>query len=193
MLPEDAARRHEVVAGRFAELTRGVLQGEWDAPAPVEGWTARDVVGHLVGWFPGFLESGTGLVLRSGPDVAVDPVGAWREHAAQVQALLDDPATADRRFSNPHTGAHPLAVAVDMFYTADVFMHSWDLAVATGQPIELDAEFAERLLAGMRPIEQVMRSSAQYGPEVEVPEGSDAPTRLLGFIGRDPFWAPPPR
>jgi hypothetical protein len=34
----------------------------------------------------------------------------------------------------------------------------------------------------------VMRSSGQYGPRVEVPGDADTQTRLLGFIGRDPFW-----
>lgn len=27
---------------------------DWSAPAPVPGWTARDLVRHLVDWFPGF-------------------------------------------------------------------------------------------------------------------------------------------
>jgi hypothetical protein len=27
-----------------------------------------------------------------------------------------------------------------------------------------------------------------YGARVEVPGGADTQTRLLGFIGRDPFW-----
>jgi hypothetical protein len=36
-----------------------------------------------------------------------------------------------------------------------------------------------------------MRSSGQYGVRVEVPEDAGAQVRLLGFIGRDPFWSPP--
>jgi uncharacterized protein (TIGR03086 family) len=84
-----------------------------------------------------------------------------------------------------------LGEVIDTFYTADVFMHTWDLARATGQDDTLDADLCATLLAGMEPIEEMMRSSGQYGPRVEVPEGSDAQTRLLGFIGRDPLWTPP--
>jgi hypothetical protein len=40
----------------------------------------------------------------------------------------------------------------------------------------------------MEQMEEVIRSSGQYGPRVEVPAGADTQTRLLGFIGRDPFW-----
>ena len=35
-----------------------------------------------------------------------------------------------------------------------------------------------------------MRSSGHYGARVPVPDDADVPTRLLGFIGRDPFWTP---
>ena len=67
-------------------------------------------------------------------------------------------------------------------------MHTWDLARATGQDVDLDPDFCAELLAGMEPMEQVMRDSGQYGPRVAVPETADAQARLLGFIGRDPAW-----
>ena len=78
-----------------------------------------------------------------------------------------------------------LADVVDRFYTADVFMHTWDLARATGQDETLDADFAGQLLAGMRPIEELLRSSGQYGPAM--PVSADAPVheRLMAFVGRD--------
>jgi uncharacterized protein (TIGR03086 family) len=117
-------------------------------------------------------------------------VAAWHVHAAAVQELLDDPAYAGRMLSNPHLGDVPLPDAVDRFYTADVFMHTWDLARATGQDETLDAETCAAMLAGMEPIEDAMRSSGQYGPRVDVPPDADAQTRMLGFIGRDPNWSP---
>jgi hypothetical protein len=70
-------------------------------------------------------------------------------------------------------------------------MHTWDLARATGQDDRLDPGFCAQLLGGMEPMEEVIRSSGHYGPRVEVPADADAQTRLLGFIGRDPFWTRP--
>ncbi|HRI98520.1 MAG TPA: TIGR03086 family protein, partial [Nocardioides sp.] len=154
----------------------------------VEGWAARDVVRHLVEWFPSFLAAGASVELPPGPSVDEDPAGAWRHLQDQVQALLDDPATADRVLSNPHIGDVPLPRAVSQFFTADVFMHTWDLARATGQDATLDADRCAAMLAGMEPMEEVIRASGQYGPRVEVPADADAQTRMLGFIGRDPFW-----
>ena len=186
-----AADEHRGVAAAFSDRVAGAT--DWDAPAPVDGWTARDVVRHLVEWFPGFLSSGAGIALPAGPSVDDDPVGAWRVQADAVQALLDDPSTAGKVLSNPHLGQVPLDQAVSRFYTADVFLHTWDLARATGQDDRLDAERCARMYEGMLPMDEVLRSSGQYGPCVPVPDDADAQAKLLGFIGRDPEWTPPAR
>ena len=178
------ADEHRWIAAAFTQRVRGTSADLWDSPAPVEGWVARDVVRHLVEWFPAFLESGAGITLERGPSVGVDPVTAWQVHSDAVQALLDDPATAGRVLSDRHIGGIAVDVAVDRFYTSDVFMHTWDLARATGQDDALDPEKCAELLAGMEPIEEVLRSSGQYGPRVEVPADADIQTRMLAFIGR---------
>lgn len=182
----DAAARHRRIAGAFSALVRGTV--DWDAPAPVAGWSARDVVGHLVSWLPAFLAAGSQVPPWSGPTAADDPVGAWFAQADAVQALLEDPATADRILENPHTGALPLAEAIDRFYTTDLFMHTWDLARATGQPHDLEEQECAALLAGMEPLDQLLRDSGQYGPRVAVADDASAQDRLIAFIGRDPAW-----
>ncbi|MGW6461798.1 maleylpyruvate isomerase N-terminal domain-containing protein, partial [Streptomyces sp. NPDC055078] len=91
-----AADEHRTVAGAFTDRVRGTGREAWDNPAPCEGWTARDVVRHLVEWFPGFLKAGAGVELPKGPSADDDPVAAWTVHRDGVQALLDDPATAHR-------------------------------------------------------------------------------------------------
>jgi uncharacterized protein (TIGR03086 family) len=187
-MPDLPAERHREIGRVFTERVRGARS--WDAPAPVTGWVARDVVRHLVEWLPALLASGSAVRLPALPSVDDDPAGAWQVHVDAVQALLDDPATAGLILSNPHIGALPVERAIDQFYTSDVFMHTWDLARATGQDDRLDAGFCAVLLAGMESMEDVIRSSGQYGPAVPVPGDADAQTRLLGFIGRDPSWRP---
>ncbi|HLN76569.1 MAG TPA: TIGR03086 family metal-binding protein [Nocardioidaceae bacterium] len=181
-----AADEHRVVAGAFTARVRGARPETWSNPAPCEGWVARDVVRHLVEWFPDFLSAGAGVELPRGPSVDDDPVAAWTVHSDGVQALLDDPATAGKVLTNPHIGEVPLDQAVDRFYTADVFMHTWDLARATGQDERLDPDKCRRLLDGMLPLDDLLRTSGQYGPRVEVDEEADVQTRLLAFIGRRP-------
>lgn len=185
-LSEHPVERHRQIAGLFTDRVRGTR--DWDAPSPVAGWTARDVVRHLTDWLPAFLASGAGVDLPRGPSVDDDPVGAWQAHRDGVQALLEDPDTAHRRLTNPHLGTLPLADAIDRFYTTDVFLHTWDLARATGQDDRLDPDHCAQLLAGIQGMDELLRASGQYGPRVEVPAGADAQTRLIGFIGRDPAW-----
>ena len=187
-LSDRPAQRHRQVGGLFTDLVRKTPF--WDVPSPVAGWVARDVVRHLTQWLPGFLSAGAAVQLPSGPSVDEDPVTAWRVHCEAVQAVLDDPATADSFLTNPHIGALPLDRAIDQYYTADVFMHTWDLARATGQDDRLDPDFCAQLLDGMERMEEAIRSSGHYGARVEVPDDADQQTKLLGFIGRDPFWRP---
>jgi len=188
---QSPAQEWREVGGGFTARAAAVDPAAWDRPAPVDGWAARDVVQHLVEWFPAFLQAGSGVRLAVPTPVDRDPAGAWRELADGVRTLLEDPMTPARVLSNPHLGDVPLDRAVSQFFTADVFMHTWDLARATGQDDRLDPVRCARLLAGMEPMEEVMRASGHYGPRVEVPGDADPQTRLLGFIGRDPQWAPP--
>ncbi len=181
------ANEHRRIAGVFTATVEGTAPAAWDDPAPPEGWVARDVVRHLVEWFPAFLDSAAGITLPQGPSVDDDPVGAWRNHTDAVQELLDDPATAGRELvDHPHLGTMPLGQAIDMIYTGDVFLHRWDLARATGQDETLDPDKCAEMLEAMVPKEQAMRQSGHFGPRVEVPDDADVQTKLLAFIGRTP-------
>jgi uncharacterized protein (TIGR03086 family) len=124
--------------------------------------------------------------LPAGPSVDDDPVGAWRVQTDAVQALLDDASSAERTYDFPHIGTMSLGQATDMIYTADVFMHRWDLARATGQDETMDPDKCAEMLAGMLPMDDVLRRSGQYGPSVEVADDADVQTKLLAFIGRTP-------
>ncbi|WP_433288809.1 TIGR03086 family metal-binding protein [Pseudonocardia sp. CA-142604] len=181
------ADEYREIADRFTEIVKGVPDdATWNRQSPVPEWTARDVVRHLVEWFPGFLADGAGITLPQGPSVDEDPVAAWRTMSDGVQAVLDDPASADKKLVNRHIGEVELPMAIARFFTSDVFMHTWDLARATGQDETLDPERCAMLLEGMQPLDDVLRSSGQYGPKVEVPDDADVQTKMLAFIGRDP-------
>lgn len=185
------AQEFRETAARFGLVVDGVRDARtWDQRSPVPEWSARDVVGHLVGWFPSFLAAGSSIELPTGPDVTDDPAGAWHVLSDAVQALLDDPASASKVLSNPHIGEVALPRAVSQFFTADVFMHTWDLARATDQDATLDPRRCADYLAGMEPMDEVLRASGQYGPKVAVAADADPQTRLIAFIGRDPSWTP---
>jgi len=183
---DPTADRYRKVAGRFTEVARSVPVGAWDEPAPCEGWVARDVVGHLVGWVPALLRDGAGIDLPNGPSVDDDPAEAWERLSADIQALLDDPSTSALQFDHPRAGRHTLDQAVGMFILGDVLVHTWDLARATGQDERLDPDEVHAMLVGLESFGDGLEQSGQYGARVQVPDDADELTRMIALTGRQP-------
>jgi uncharacterized protein (TIGR03086 family) len=181
------------IADRFRKVAAGMTRrvaevppDAWENPAPCEGWVARDVIRHMVEWMPEFLRSGADVEVPAGPSVDVDPVGAWNVLDGGIQALLDDPETAVREFNHPRAGRHMLDDAIGMFLLGDVFIHTWDLARATGGDEHLDEDEVHTMLVGIEPYDEMLRSSGQYGPRVAVDDSADEQARLIAFMGRQP-------
>lgn len=179
------AERFRRVAGRFTDRARAVPPEAWDNSAPCDGWVARDVVRHMVEWMSSFLAS-VGVNLPPGPSVDDDPVGAWTHLADSLQALLDDPTTAQQEITHEHLGTVTVEHAIGMIMFGDIVIHTWDLARATGLDESLDPAIVSEMLAGMQPMDEMLRTSGQYGPKVTVPENADELTKLIAFTGRKP-------
>jgi uncharacterized protein (TIGR03086 family) len=180
------AQRFRTVAAAFTARVEAVPAAAWSAPSPCEGWLARDIVRHLTTWVPALLASGADVELEVGPPVDDDPVGAWAVLRDGLQALLDDPGLAARPFVHPQAGSHRLDDAIGSFVLGDVLVHTWDLARATGLDERLDPAEVAGMLAGVEPLDEVLRQSGHYGPRVDVPPDADEQTRLLAFLGRRP-------
>jgi uncharacterized protein (TIGR03086 family) len=175
--------RYQRITGEFTARARAVPLGAWDNPSPCEGWTARDVVGHLTGWIPGFFGA-HGVEFAAVPSVQDDPVAAWETVQAALAGALTDPALADSPVETPFS-TQSLAETVDMIVTGDVFTHTWDLARATGQDERLDAAQLQRMIAAMGAMpEEVLRADGMFGPPIEVSADADDQTRFLAYLGR---------
>ncbi|MFB9660129.1 TIGR03086 family metal-binding protein [Glycomyces mayteni] len=184
--PDGPAGRHAYDAARLTALVEGARAADWSRPSPVPEWTALDIVKHLVEWPRDFLR-GAGIDLEP-LDIDADPAAAWKRHVADIQTILDDPS--GRVLSNPNTGDKPVDEAIDQFYTSDIWAHSWDLAKALGREPELGEERCRAALEGMKPIEQLLRDSGQFGPAVPVADDASPQDKFVAFIGRDPAWRP---
>ena len=186
---ETPAERHRAVAHGFTVAVESVTN--WDTPTPVHDWLARDVVIHLTTWLPGFLQHNLGSTFARPVSPERSPAEAWEFQTNAVQQMLDDPEIAATEFTTEHLGRMTVASCLDMIYTPDVFMHSWDLGRSAGIDCTLDPDYCLQLLAGMQQMDQAMRDSGHYGPKTSVPDTADAQTKLLAFIGRDPEWTKP--
>lgn len=179
------ADRYRSVAGQFTRRVEAVPTDAWDNPAPCEGWLARDVVGHLVGWLPGFFFATWDIARPPIPPVEQDPAGAWRALDTAIQAALDDPAVAEAE-RDTRMGRSTFAQTIDTICTPDILIHTWDLARATGLDETLDPGEVHRFVEAMEPMDQMLRDSGHYGPRVAVADDADEQTRLIAFVGRQP-------
>lgn len=181
-----AADAHRTHAARFTELVENTR--DWDAPTPVQGWRARDVVTHFTQWLPGMLGS-LGVDFPEGREI--DPVAAWAELRDHVQALLDDPERASHQVTGFDGQQTTVADLLGQYYVPDVFMHGWDLARATGQDDTLDPDTAGEMVDGMSQQVEMLRESGQFGHPTLLDESHATQDRLIALIGRDPQWQPP--
>jgi uncharacterized protein (TIGR03086 family) len=180
----EIADRYRRLAAAFTDKVAAVPTDRWESPSPCEGWTARDVVGHVVqtqGMFLGFVGRST----PDGPSVDVDPVGAWRIANAAVQADLDDPERASVEFEG-HFGQQTFEQAVDRFLSFDLVVHGWDLARAAGLDDAIAEDDLARVKAAAEAFGDAMRGPGAFGPEVDSAADADEQTKLMAFLGRHP-------
>jgi uncharacterized protein (TIGR03086 family) len=179
----DITERYERITAQFTDRVRAVPADAWNNPSPCEGWTARDVVGHLTEWIPGFFGS-QGVEFPPVPSVQDDPVAAWQTVQSTVTEILADPAIAAKQIETPFS-KQSVAETVDMIVTGDVFTHTWDLARATGQSEALDPDQLQRMIGAMGAMpEDVLRADGMFGPPLDVPADADDQTRFLAYVGR---------
>ena len=176
------ADRYRRLAETFTSRVSGVPAERWDDPAPCEGWTARDVVRHVVDTCSMFLGQ-IGRSVEGGPSVDNDPLGAWIHARDTIQTALDDPEVAGTEYDG-FTGRTTFDATLGTFGCGDLLVHGWDLARATGQDEALDAGEMERTRTWLGGMGDAIRSPGVFGPEVEVPADADAQTRFLAFTGR---------
>lgn len=180
----EIAERFRLLSEDFTARVTAVPADCWESPAPCEGWTARDVVGHMVGNAGWFFK----LIHReppAGPSVADDPAGAWLATRDALQEALDDPEVAGTEYESQAMGGRgTFEGAVDRFGNFDVLIHTWDLSRAAGLDEHLDPGEVHRAFEKALPMDEMLRSSGACGPRLDPPPGADEQTQLLAFLGR---------
>ena len=181
----ETADRFATAAAGFTQRVNAVPADAWNNPSPCPGWTARDIVRHMVEWVPGFYGAYANLTFPVGPSVDDDPAGAWAVVRDAILAALADPAVSAFEFDSA-AGKMNVEQSIGMIVTGDVLIHSWDLARAAGLDETLDPEEVHRMYEGAQPFDEILRSSGQFGPRVIVPDTADEQTKLIAFMGRQP-------
>jgi uncharacterized protein (TIGR03086 family) len=163
---------------QVSELIAGTERDQAELSTPCRSWTVRQLVDHLITDLGNFAAS----VRGEKPDwskPADSSDGEWVDRFASARRGLDEAwSAADLdALVQGMAGEAPLVSRADQ-QVAELAVHAWDLARATGQSEDLDPDVAEyglgwgtqHLAAQFRGPEDEGKS---FGPEVPVP--ADAP------------------
>lgn len=156
------------------ELIAGVGDDQWSAPTPCTTWTVRELVNHLVGVNLVFaaLVNGQSPPERGTDVLGEDPAGAYRDSSRAIRVAFAQPGVLKRSHQGPlgaATGAERLHVRI-----ADLLVHGWDLAQATGQPTVLPADLSEQALAFTRTHLSTMPRTGRFDPAQPVADDASA-------------------
>lgn len=179
----ELARTYARRADAFEALIVGTPPERWADASPCDGWSALDVVSHVVEFSAQVLgDKG----FEDPPRFADfdDPLSGFRATRAFVVRVLDDPATPPKVASFLHWSL-----------SFDLPQHGWDLAMATGQDPTMDADDVQLLwdsLNGDPANWEWQRRNGWYGPVVAIPDDAGLQDRVLGLLGRDPHWTTTP-
>lgn len=178
----EISERYRRLSESFGARIAAVPADQWVNASPCEGWSARDLVRHVVetqGTFLGFI----GEDMPELPSVESDPLKAWTTASSEVQERLEDPAKLKAEFQG-FSGPSSFEAAVNRFLCFDLVVHTWDLAKATGQAHHMEPEDIERVRAQAEEFGPAMRGPQAFGPELPPPPDADAQQRLLAYLGR---------
>ncbi|WP_040338384.1 TIGR03086 family metal-binding protein [Candidatus Blastococcus massiliensis] len=174
----------------FTDRVDAVDPDQWEDEA-LPGWTVGDLVAHLVSehlWAPPLL-AGEPYAEGRFPDdtgdlLGEDPFTGWETAAdGSLSAFAEDDALA--RTVHLQRGPTP-ATQYILEMTADLTVHAWDLARATGGDTELGGELvtATLLLGEQLPDDGV---PGFFDPPLDVSAGASPQTRMLARFGRKDF------
>lgn len=173
----------------FDHVARLAGSGDWDRPAPCDGWTARHVVGHVVAVHRYIHSRLIGAEPTLDPFGAVDtyagdrPYVTWSAVRDDVLEALDQPGVLQRVV--PSFNGDRVVNDLVGFNVIDTTVHSWDLARALGVDEVLDPAQVAWAAGLVAPAAPRLRASGMFGGEVEPGPDADAQARLLAITGRD--------
>lgn len=172
----------------MTDRVHAIRDDQWHRPTPCAGWDVRELVDHVTLenlQVPPLLAGLAAADVADALDGAVlegDPVAAWDAAARAAVDAFSAPSAADRSVHLPFGDVPGAEYAAEM--VADLVIHSWDLARATGGDERLDPELVDVVSAWFAANEAAYRSGGLIGPHPRTPPDADPQTRLLAAFGR---------
>jgi uncharacterized protein (TIGR03086 family) len=166
---------------RHAEPLTDVIDSvtDWQAQSPCAGWTAADVVDHLMQTHREFMtRQGREIPLVSG-----GPDEQWNHHVSAMSALVRDEELVARPLETPFGDSTVGQVLMD-FYGMDLIVHRWDLATSQGQDHRLTEEELAEVDAAVDGYGQAAYAPGIFKGPLDVPAEASRQEQVLARTGR---------
>lgn len=154
---------------------------DWDAASPCAGWSAADVVGHVIGSQRDFLQQ-RGADLGPAPSGA-SPTERWHTHLDDVRRVLADEEFAASEYDG-FFGRTTVADSLARFYGFDLLVHGWDLARALGLETGWSDAQMDRIDDALDGFGDNLYVEGICAPALDVAGDAPRQTRLLARMGR---------
>jgi uncharacterized protein (TIGR03086 family) len=184
----DIAELHAQALDQTGRVVAGIRPGQWQADTPCDGWTVRALLNHLVAGNLWAAELGAGATIEDvgdrldGDVLGADPAASYATSAAAAAATFRRPGALDAPCAVSY-GPVPGSVYAGHRFL-DVFVHGWDLAVATGQDQELDPSLMKACREVIEPQVPAFRAAGVFGDQPRVPPDATDQQRFLAMLGR---------
>ncbi|MDH3683101.1 MAG: TIGR03086 family metal-binding protein [Acidimicrobiia bacterium] len=157
----------------------------WDNPSPCEAWTAADVVAHNIGMNDMIAGFTSGVDARSPVhEIPAHPAAAWRDSLDGLLSALDSQGALQTVARTPW-GEMPVDKFLG-FAWVDPVVHTWDLAMATGQTPVLDEALVARGTKQLERAGDSLVGEGRFQPAVDLGPGAGPIERFIALTGRDP-------
>lgn len=176
------ATQYQAANRPLTAILAAVPADGWANPSPCDGWSVRDVVGHMIETQRDFL-SGNDVDMGAPPDVDTDPATAWRHHAERVAEAISADAVAATEYDG-HFGHTTVGATLEQFYVWDMIVHRWDIASSFGADAGFSAAELDRIEDGADSFGGALYMDGVCRPRVEAPAGADRTVRVLARLGR---------
>lgn len=165
------AELHLAVCRRFGAAVRSA-EGRWERRSPCDAWDARAVLEHVIGFHDVLLLRPMNLKPQRPRD---DPQARWVLTYQEIQRAFD-------------IGVPSAVVGLLPKLTRDVLVHTWDLARAVDADDRLERQWCERFYSELLTEPGALSAAGMFGVPVAVGEEADVQSKLLAWLGRDPYW-----
>lgn len=184
---EQAAALDRALANT-TRLVQGISDDQWANPTPCSKWNVRELVTHTAGVMANFRNGARNEPVAGDPDdfdlganpaetfatLSSDNVDAWNGRG-ELDSIV---SLGENEFPGM------VGITINML---DAYVHGWDIAQATGQDAQLDADLCAGLLEFSRQaIPEAPREGDRFHAVVATSGDADARDHLLAYLGRTP-------